>query len=221
MSGPLKGYRWSTASSYEYILGNYEDSRTIDTFLSWLKPGSIFYDLGANAGFYSFEPIPAVQERFQQHVKPNGQFIAHDNIRLLPYALSDTEKQVVFSNDPLQHDGNTYIGGSPVYNKAGTYLTVPCYSLDGLMKLEYSKPDVIKIDVEGAEYDVLKGAVDTLQQYKPNILLATHDCYVEGISGKCVAFLQQLGYQLTHTGGHNKQLAGLDDYIAVHKSRFK
>lgn len=233
MEGPLKGYSWSTASSYEYILGNYEEPETVRTFLSWLKPETVFYDLGGNAGFYallanrfiqggrvySFEPSPAAQAVFQQHVKRNSRFIHNNNIRLLPYALSDSEKQVEFSNDSIQQDGNTYITGSPVFSNAGDFLTIPCYSVDGLLQLKYDKPDVIKIDVEGAEYDVLKGAINTLQQYKPNILLATHDCHLPGVKDKCLQLLQQLGYRLQHTGSHNKQLAGLDDYIAVHESR--
>lgn len=233
MSGPLKGYLWSTNSSYEYILGNYEDPVTVQTFLSWLRPETTFYDLGGNAGYYallankvirtgmiySFEPIPAAQQVFQQHVKRNARFIVQPNIRLLPYALSDSEKQVAFSNDALRQEGNTYIQGSSVYNNAEDYLTIPCYSVDGLLQLQYNQPDVIKIDVEGAEYDVLKGAVNTLREYKPNILLATHDCHLPGVQEKCVHFLQELGYRLTHTGGHNKQLPGLDDYIAVHETK--
>ncbi len=233
MKGPLKGYAWSTASSYEYILGNYEDPETVKTFLSWLKPDTVFYDLGANAGYfallanrfissgriYSFEPSPAAQEIFQQHVKRNHSFISNNNIRLLPYALSDSEKQVEFSNDLVQQAGNTYITESSVFSNSEDFLTIPCYSIDGLLKLKYDKPDIIKVDVEGAEYDVLKGAIETLKQYRPHILLATHDCHLPGVKDKCVQFLQQLGYQLHHTGNYNKQLAGLDDYIAIHESR--
>ena len=145
--------------------------------------------------------------------------ISNNSIRLLPYALSDSEKQVEFSNDRVQKEGNTYITGSSVFSNAEDFLTIPCYSVDGLLKLKYDKPDVIKIDVEGAEYDVLKGAINTLQKYKPNILLATHDCHLPGVKDKCVQLLQQLGYRLLHTGNYNKKLAGLDDYIAVHESR--
>lgn len=233
MGGPLKGYLWSTAGSYEYILGNYEDPETVRVFLSWLKPDSVFYDFGGNVGFYaltanriissgkiySFEPFPSAQQVFQQHVKINSRFVSHNNIRLLPYAVSDSEKQVQFSNNSMQHEGNTYINGSPVYSNTEDFITVPCYSVDGLIKLNYDRPDIIKIDVEGAEFDVLKGAVNTLQQYKPNILLATHDCHLPGVQKDCVIFLEQLGYRVKHTGSHNKQLAGLDDYIAVHESR--
>jgi len=53
MQGELKGYLFSCRHSYEYILGNYEDPAVISTFCSWLKPDAVFYDLGANIGFYS------------------------------------------------------------------------------------------------------------------------------------------------------------------------
>ncbi len=232
MKGPLKGYSWSTASSYEYILGNYEEPETVKTFLSWLKPETVFYDLGGHAGFYallanqfirsgriySFEPSPAAQRIFQQHVKKNKRFISNDNISLLPYALSDSEKQVEFSNYSARNEGNTYITGSPVFSKAGDFLTIPCYSVDGLLKLKYDKPDVIKIDVEGAEYDVLKGAINTLQQYKPNILLATHDFHLPGVKDRCLEFLKKLGYQIKRIDNQNKHFAGLEDYIAVHET---
>ena len=50
-------------------------------------------------------------------------------------------------------------------------------------------------------------------------LLFDNDCHLPGVKDKCLQLLQQLGYRLQHTGSHNKQLAGLDDYIAVHESR--
>jgi FkbM family methyltransferase len=233
MDGPLKGYLWSSACSYEYILGNYEDPETMKTFLSWLKPGSVFYDLGANVGYYalianrlidsgkiySFEPSPAARELFEKHTMINKGLITNNNITLLPFAISDAEKKIEFSNNTVQQEGNTYIKTSGVFTEAEETISVQCHSIDGLMKQGYSKPDMIKIDVEGAEFDVLKGAVETLKQYKPDILLATHDCHLPGVKDRCLDLLRQLGYELKHTGRHNKQLEGLDDYIAIHQSR--
>lgn len=233
MAGPLKGYRWSTTGSYEYILGNYEDPKTIDTFLSWLKPASVFYDLGANAGYftlmanrvitegkiYSFEPSPAARQLFEEHLKLNSAKITADNISLLPFAISDAEKQIEFSDSNIQKEGNTYIKGSPIFSGTENKITVQCYSVDGLQQQGFERPDVMKIDVEGAEYDVLQGAVNTLQRYKPCILLATHDCHLPGVQEKCVQLLKQLGYIVKHTGNYNKQMDGLDDYIAIHPER--
>lgn len=233
MAGPLKGYLWSAASSYEYILGNYEDPKTIDTFLSWLKPGSVFYDLGANAGYftlianrvitegkiYSFEPSPAARHLFEKHLEINSDKITAGNISLLPFAISNAEKQIEFSDSNIQKEGNTYIKGSPIFSGAENKITVQCYSVDGLLDQGFERPDVMKIDVEGAEYDVLQGAVKTLQLYKPGILLATHDCHLPGVQEECVQLLKQLGYTVKHTGNYNKQMDGLDDYIAIHQAR--
>jgi len=233
MQGPLKGYRWSTSSSYDYILGEYEDPETMRLFISWLKPGTVFYDIGANVGFhtfiandiistgkiYAFEPMPFVREIFEQHIALNKKQMKHNNIALIPIAVADAEKQVEFSNDLQHRDGNTYIKDSYVFARTTNKITVDARSLDGLMEAGYQKPDIVKIDVEGAEYDVLVGAKQVLQQYQPHILLATHDCHLPGVQQKCVQFLTELGYQVTHTGTYHKYLAGLDDYIAIHKSK--
>lgn len=233
MSGPLKGYLWSTASSYEYILGNYEDPETMNTFLSWLKPGTVFYDLGGHTGYYaliankfigsgniySFEPLPSARKIFEEHLLLNRKLMVADNIKLLPFAISDSDKEVEFSNNSLWGQGNTYIRSSEIFTSAENKITVQCRSIDGLLEKGYAPPDIIKIDVEGAEYDALQGAVNTLQLYKPHILLATHDYHLPGVQEKCIEFLKHLGYDVKHTGHYNKQMHGLDDYIAIHQTR--
>lgn len=233
MAGPLKGFLWSTSSSYEYILGNYEDPKTQQQLLSWLKPGTVFYDIGSNVGFhallagrvistgriYAFEPMPAVRDIFEQHISLNKKMMNAGSIRVLPFAIADREKEVEFSNDLHHRDGNTYIPGSYVFTGTQNKIKVQCHSIDGLISQGYEIPGIIKIDVEGAEYDVLLGAKNTLQQYHPHILLATHDCHLQGVQKKCVQLLEELGYQVQHTGTHNKHMAGLDDYIAIHTSK--
>lgn len=233
MSGPLKGFLWSTASSYDYILGEYEDPETLKMFLSWLKPGSVYYDIGSNVGFhaltantiiktgkiYAFEPMPAVRLAFDEHISLNRKLMDGNSIILSPMAISDSEKKVEFSNDIMHRDGNTYIKESYVFEGTKNKIEVECQSVDGLISQGYDKPDIIKIDVEGAEYDVLVGSKNTLLQCKPNILLATHNCHFPGVQEKCVHFLTGLGYRVSHTGMYHKYTDGLDDYIAIHKSK--
>ena len=232
MAGPLKGYLWSTSYNYDYILGKYEELQT-SRLLSWLQPNSVFYDVGAHVGFhalaanriiqtgkiYAFEPMPAIRAVFEKHIILNRKFITNNNISLSAMAISDEEKEVEFSNDATHGAGNTYISESYVFKGTANKIEVQCQSIDGLMKQGYAKPDIIKIDVEGAEYDVLLGAKQTLQLHKPNILLATHDCHLPGVQQKCVAFLTKLGYHVQHNGIYNKYMEGLDDYIAIHNSK--
>ena len=233
MAGPLKGYLWTTDSSYDYILGSYEDPKTVRTFCTWLRPDGIFYDIGGNVGYYalmanrfidtgkiySFEPLPFLRSIFEQHIELNKRHVQHSNINILPFAISDHEKEVSFSNDINQRDGNTYITSSENFTRAKDSITVKCYSIDELLQQGYAAPDIIKIDVEGAELDVLNGAINTLKQYKPYILLATHDCHLPGVKDQCLHILQSLGYTVKHTGYYHKHLAGLDDYIAVHQTK--
>ncbi|WP_460559073.1 FkbM family methyltransferase [Ferruginibacter profundus] len=233
MAGPLKGYRWPVSRSYDYITGTNESDEVMAEFCSWLGPGTVFYDIGSNIGYYSFiantfistgkiyaiEPTAFNNQLFHQLVLINKNKLQHNTIQLCPFAVADTAKEVLFSNNTVFAEGNSYI---PVANNnKAEKIKVQCYSIDGLLQMGYAAPDVIKLDVEGAEYDALIGATQTLQQYKPNLLVATHDCIVPGIKEKVVVHLQALGYIVKHTGYHNKAMAGLDDYIAVHKEKLK
>ena len=231
---PLKGFKWSTKYNYEYITGDYEDKDTLDVFCSWMKADTVFYDLGANVGYYafianlyisrgkiySFEPMPANIDTFKKHLQLNEKRLINKSIQLLPYAVSDKEKEVIFSNNDATIEGNTYVN-SVLHTDSSKDLRVKCFSVDGLIESGYLKPDIIKIDVEGAEYDVLRGAERTLLKYKPNILLATHDCHLPGVQKLCVDLLKGLGYELTLLDSDNKIMAGLDDYIAIHKENIK
>ena len=163
--------------------------------------------------------MPAVRKIFEKHISLNSKLITSNSIVLSPMAISNEEKEVEFSNDIAHRDGNTYIKESYVFSRATNKITVQCQSIDGLIKQGYEKPDIIKMDVEGAEYDVLVGAKNAIETYLPNILLATHDCHLPGVQEKCLSFLKELGYDLQHTGRHNKYMVGLDDYIAIHKSK--
>jgi len=227
------GYQWPTDRSYEYIIGNNEPEEVMDEFCSWFTPNSVFYDVGSNIGYYSFiantfissgkiyafEPTAFNNDIFRQLLMLNKKRMTNSNIEILEWAVSDTEKEAEFSNNTIFAEGNTYVLNADTFK--GDTIKVKCYSIDELLAMGYAAPDIIKIDIEGAEYDALIGATGTLKKYKPNLLLATHNCKVPGIKEKCMHYLEELGYALKHTGYHNKTKAGLDDYIAVHKEKMK
>jgi FkbM family methyltransferase len=229
IDGPLKGYWWSTAYNYDYLLGTYEDPEALQLFTSWLKEGVVLYDLGANIGYYalmanqyigngvvySFEPMPGNIAVFKKHLELNKDLIKNDNIRLLPYAVSDADREVMFSENSKAMEGNTYIDKSSVFKTATGNFSVQSYSIDSLVKQGYRVPDILKIDVEGAEYDVLKGAMHTLQQFHPKILLATHDTHLPGVKDQCISLLKSLGYHIIPIDSSKKAVSGLEDFIAI------
>lgn len=74
-------------------------------------------------------------------------------------------------------------------------LTVRIVTLDGLVLAgELPPPDLIKCDIEGAEYDALMGASGILDKYGPTVFLATHGAEVHR---RCCSLLADLQYSLT------------------------
>jgi FkbM family methyltransferase len=229
MEGKLKGYKWPTDRNYEYILGTNEEKNVLNEFCSWFTPSSIFYDLGSNIGYYSLiantiissgkiyaiEPTAFNNKIFRALLILNKKYLKTNCIQIKEFAIADIEKDIMFSNNTKFSESNSYINNT--FNNNAATFKVKCYSIDSLLSMGYEAPNIIKIDIEGAEYDALRGAKNTLIKYKPNLLLATHNCVLPRVKENCIHFLEDLGYQLKHTGYHNKTLEGLDDYIAVHK----
>lgn len=179
-------------------------SNTYDTFLfDRLKlinmEGKTVFDIGAHIGFhtfyfgrlvgptgtvYAFEPNPCNAERlkFIQGHNPD----IKDRVSVFEIAISDKEgtEEFTLNNDieSGRSSGNFIESADPlwsreVYAKKGfSNAKVKTVRIDklkeniGIQKL----PDIIKIDVEGAEYGVLLGAKETLTTAKPILFIEIH-----------------------------------------------
>jgi len=160
------------------MLGIYEVDK-MDAVRKLLKPGSTFIDVGANVGDYTllaaslvgdsghvvcFEPEPQNRHWLQRSIDING----YRNIDVFPVALSDSNGQA-----------SLYLGETAGYHtlipgqserQAGT-ITVTTRTLDSyLQELGRERVDMMKIDVEGAELQVLRGSRATLEK-NPNMIL--------------------------------------------------
>jgi len=161
-------------------LGLYE-LRKQKVLSSLLRPGGTFIDVGANKGDFSllaaklvgrngrvlsFEPEPTNCQWIAKSVKLNG----YDNITLYELALSDTNgrAQLYLGKKSGWH---TLVKGQP-YRSEGV-LKVATRTLDRVLgeRTGNSRVDMMKIDVEGAELEVLKGACEMLSKNKDIILL--------------------------------------------------
>ena len=74
----------------------------------------------------------------------------------------------------------------------------------------HPEPDLIKIDVEGAEFEVLLGAVPLLERRQPVIFLATHSV---GLHRRCCQLLRDFNYQLEPLTG--ERIENTDEILAV------
>ena len=142
---------------------------------------NIILDIGANVGFYSiklsslvgnsgkiisFEPDP---HSFST-LKRNCELNKLKNVEIYNIAISEKEGILkLFSSE--KHSGVTSLFNS---NGQSNYFEVTTDSLDNILKNRFPKIDFIKIDTEGAELSILKGAENTLKITK-KILIELHE----------------------------------------------
>ncbi len=163
------------------------------------KPGTHILDIGANIGyntlmFSDYGPVVAFEPVFHQIVKLNveGNTLRHD-VQVAACALSDV-KEVREMNIPAHGcESNTHInyGGTTLHASGdwkGAGVKVNCERLDDIYS---GVPSFIKLDVEGHELQVLKGAAETIKKHKPAILVEIHDFTEEN---KVHVYLKSLGY---------------------------
>jgi FkbM family methyltransferase len=145
------------------------------------RRGSVAVDVGANVGMFTvplatavgptgavlaFEPHPANAERLRGNCRVNGR----SNVVVHEVALAESEGTAVLKL------GKDAAYGSTVQvwpgKESGETLSVPSRTLDGVWR-EAGQPDVsfVKVDVEGAELQVLSGARDLLATCSPSLLL--------------------------------------------------
>lgn len=126
-----------------------------------------------NAGkVYSFEPTPSTFKLLQKTIEING---LAGVVTPLQRAVSDKSGHTTFYvTDIVAHNSNSLANNE---KRSGNShgIDVKLTSIDDL-KAEFNIPkiDFLKIDAEGAELSVLKGAAGVIEANKPSMLLALH-----------------------------------------------
>ena len=145
--------------------GRYEEDN-LAILLSFVRPNTIFLDIGANIGFFSlrvgrhlartgkvhaFEPHPKAFELLCRSAYLNG--LGHV-IECHNYGLSDCDERVTFQF-PVRHLGGGSVGAG---DASGRFATIESQvrRLDGVFDSEF-QCNLVKIDVEGHELQVLQG----------------------------------------------------------------
>jgi FkbM family methyltransferase len=149
----------------------------------YLRPGMVFYDIGANIGFFSllasrivgkdgrviaFEADPEIAARLRLHVRRND-FLA---LSIEQSAVWSEASMVLFERtDPAMSPDRGL--GHVVSKSAGDTIQVNAVSLDEYVRTAPA-PDFLKCDVEGAEVEVFRGAQRLLTEKRPIILCEMH-----------------------------------------------
>jgi FkbM family methyltransferase len=203
-----------------------------------IEPGMVFLDIGANIGeitmvaakrttergkVISFEPMSAIADQLETHIHRNSlQWVS-----VVRAGLSDHCGNANIYDACAQWDSSEpHRGLGSLY--AAQPDAPPVQSIELLTLDEYLRRspihrlDIIKIDIEGAELPCLKGAMDTLRQFRPMVIIE-----LQAETSKTAGYeqtdildlLEELGYRFQSIGrdGHLDKLdrSNLQDYQNV------
>lgn len=163
----------------DYWLGTYE-MELQHAIQRWAKAGQVVYDLGANVGYvsllfaravgaqgrvFAFEPLPANQERLQRNLALNPSL----PVELVPAAAAERSGRSQFALHGSDDMGRLHAGSSP----AADTIEVKTVAVDDFAST-HPAPNVIKIDVEGAEALALQGMQQVLRTHQPTLFIELH-----------------------------------------------
>lgn len=179
--------------------------------LERLREGGVFYDIGANIGWYSLNvslKTPATVVAFEpqpERLRTNLVLNQVTGVRVFPIALGNENGDVRMT---AEHKSSNFVTETGPVNVSVRRLD------DVISEHELPDPTVLKIDIEGFEYHALRGAEKALRRAKPIIL-----CEITGLterygitSERLVSYLESLGYERHEAGCSNCVFVNEDDW---------
>ena len=186
---------------------DYSDLNGISYLKKQLKAGNVFIDIGANIGAYSliasklvgsngkvvsFEPVTSICKQLKQNIKLNNL----TNIVVEPKAVFDKNTTLeLFISDHQNMGMSSILHHS---HETGEKQSVQAITIDEYVKIKsLLKIDFIKLDIEGAEINALRGMKQTILKFSPIILMEISDGILENSTTNSTViydFMNELNY---------------------------
>ena len=218
----LKANLANPEHQYLYFYGTHDERYIVTKLLKIIKPGDICWDVGANIGFYTCLLASQVEDRgavvaFEPAVRTCGYLNENvslnqfTNVTVVNKGLSDKQEQ-----RPLYYSEAGLAEGTASLKYADGRAASERVTLDTIDNLipELPIPDFIKIDVEGYQLEVLRGAEYCLKTHAPLLMAELRDVGEtnRAIFGEIEDYVADLGYQLYEIRKHSiRQCDGLSD----------
>ena len=202
-----------------------------DYLISSAQKKTCVFDVGAHIGITTlplaqavgsggrvFAVEPSLQNRtfLNRHLEANK----IENVTVLDCALTDHSGQAVTFFEMKDVSGMNGL----LNNRSGMHsIQVSASTLDQVASEFNVVPDLIKIDIEGAELACLKGAINTIQLYQPEIVLSVHPRQMQEMGNhveELEVFLDQMGYDVVDilSGSSADRPLGFGEYVLQAKS---
>jgi FkbM family methyltransferase len=172
-----------------------------------LRPGDVFYDVGANIGFfsliaarcvgpagraYAFEPVPENARAIRRSARLNGMDIVEVFVEAVGATTGRSKLMLA------DHIGGAMLASAGMPPDVRAELHVRVTTLDeAIASRELRPPSLVKIDVEGAEMDVLTGMSETLRVHRPKVIYEVDGATAEEVNHKAseiAARIRAAGY---------------------------
>ena len=208
-TGRAAGLKIAAQHARAFAGGTYEKPIQ-DAIADNLAAGDVFYDIGANVGFfsliaarrvgdrgrvYAFEPVPQNAAAIKRSATLN-QFQVIE-VFAVAVAAETGQSELLLARCP----GGASLASADTPPDLVGKMTVNVVNVDGVIEERgLAAPTLVKIDVEGAEIDVLRGMAHTLRDCRPTIIYEIDDESLSGLEKKAVEiaeFLKGFTYELT------------------------
>lgn len=192
---------WSRYRSFVY--GTWEPSVS-QVAAGVVKKGMTVIDVGAHIGYYSlyfakcvgptgrvfsFEPVPENLALLRKNIELNQ----ITWIEASPNAVYSSKKDIFLA---VPNESANPGEGFLTHDRGGRQILVHAVSLDSFCSSSDIRPDLIKLDVEGAELEALLGAKNTIDRYRPKLLIELHHFDGNAAGHPVPGLLINSGYQI-------------------------
>lgn len=177
------------------------------------KPGDVVFDVGANVGglttvmsrmtgprgvVCAFEASPRIVDKCQRNIVLSG----CSNVQLYNAAIYSRSHDKVpiylggHLNDSIYANNNTDVAA----------FNVPTLALDDFVSFTGLVPSLVKMDIEGAEFEAVTGMLNTISSAKPHLILET-----QPKDTRCLNLLRNKGYIAIDLNSY-REIKDADDY---------
>jgi len=211
---------------WEVLNNHYYEPEVWEALFSFASGSEVLWDVGAHVGTFSlrsmldvrvaevhaFEPDPLTREALELNVSLNKGLGSQCHIHGV--AIGSEPGDSVLQHGP---PGNT--GLSSISSQVSTQLfNVRRTSIDELIFHQgYTPPTLVKIDIEGAEADLLRGAKQFLEEHGPKAIVIEAEARADGviIDESITRSLEGAGYKINWIKRPGGQIWPRENYLAV------
>ncbi|UCH96360.1 MAG: FkbM family methyltransferase [Candidatus Aminicenantes bacterium] len=211
----IPGFHVSTNIEAEKILEKDNEEELLETFLGEIRPGDTVFDIGANIGLYTlpsalklrgsgavyaFEPVPLWFQRLRENIQLN-KLSSREHVFAYNLGLSDKDEICDLVMKGVQGSGMGSITANYREQMDTDKMAAISVQLvrgdDFLLKEGIPRPNIVKIDVEGAELAVVQGLEKSLQSSACRFILCeVHPHFMPHPPDHVEKLLEQYGFDI-------------------------